>query len=354
MRLRIEENNKDLMENVVFLVCVFCQTYNQKNFITDAMDGFVMQETEFPFVCTVIDDASTDGEQEVIRNYLKEQFDLQDSSVAYEKETHYGHVSFARHKTNKNCYFAVLFLKENHYSQHKTKVPYIQEWMNTKYVALCEGDDYWTDPLKLQRQVGFLETHPDHSLCCHRYIIYNQNEGTWDDDYVKRLFEESPNGFSFSNVDNLNRAWITKTVTLVYRNGLVDQSVLAKYQYRCDEHLNYHLLRMGLGYCFPFIGAVYRRCDTGVFSTINGNDRLKRWYRVRGELLKFNLVDKDLRDGVYRKLLKALSERQTVGEEIKVMRIVVKSFRKTEGLGSAFIAWKRIIGLYLKGIIMKS
>ena len=69
MRLRIEENNKDLMDNVAFLVCVFCQTYNQKNFITDAMDGFVMQETEFPFVCTVIDDASTDGEQDVIRNY---------------------------------------------------------------------------------------------------------------------------------------------------------------------------------------------------------------------------------------------------------------------------------------------
>ena len=342
------------VERQGFVICVNCWTYNQHAYITDTMNGFVKQKTDFPFVCTIVDDASTDGEQEVIRDYVIENFDLHDSFVAYEVDADYGHVTFAQNKTNANCYFAVAYLKENHYSQKKQKTQYLSKWMNTKYIAVCEGDDYWTDPLKLQKQVDFMETHPDYSLCCHRYKIYNQNEGTWDDDYVKRLFEESPNGFSFSNADNLNRAWITKTMTLVYRNGLVDQSVLAKYQYRCDEHLNYHLLRMGLGYCFPFIGAVYRRCDTGVFSTINENDRLKRWYRIRGELLKFNLVDKDLRDGVYRKLLKALSERQTVGEEIKVMRIVVKSFRKTEGLGSAFIAWKRILGLYLKGIIMKS
>lgn len=354
MRLRIEEDNKDLMENVVFLVCVFCQTYNQKNFITDAMDGFVMQETEFPFVCTVIDDASTDGEQEVIRNYLKEQFDLQDASISFEKDTHYGHVSFARHKTNKNCYFAVVFLKENHYSQHKTKVPYAQEWMNTKYVALCEGDDYWTDPLKLQKQVDFLEAHPDYSLCCHRYKIYNQNDGAWNDDYVKKLFEESPDGFSFGNFENLNKAWITKTMTLVYRRSCMNNEDLNKYRYRCDEHLNYHLLRKGIGYCFPFVGAVYRRHGAGVYSVLSKKDRLVRWCRIREEMLKYNLSDEVLKNYVYYGLRKYLYNRQISREELGVARVVLKSFYLTEGLGKTIVATKRIIGSYVNGLMKKN
>ena len=256
-----------------FLVSVLCETYNQHAFISDAMNGFVMQQTDFPFVCTIIDDASTDGEQEVIRDFVFENFDTQDASIAYEKDLDYGHLFFAQHKTNKNCFFAVLLLKENHYSQKKPKRIYCKEWLDAKYIAMCEGDDYWTYPLKLQKQVCFLEEHPDYSLCCHRFKIYKQNEGTWDDDFVKTLFDESPDGFSFSNAENLNRGWVTKTVTLVYRNGLVNQDVLARYRYCCDLHLNYHLLRIGLGYCFAFFGAVYRRCNTGVWSSLSERDR---------------------------------------------------------------------------------
>ncbi len=333
-----------------WMVCVICTTYNQSGYIIDALDGFVIQQTDFPFVCCIVDDASTDGEQEVIRKYVDENFDIQDISIAFDKDVDYGHVSFAQHKTNKNCYFAVIYLKENHYRK-KSKKPYIKEWEdNAKYIALCEGDDYWTDPLKLQKQVDFLEGHPDFSLCCHRYKIYNQNEGTWDDDYVKRLFEESPNGFSFSNVDNLNRAWITKTVTLVYRNGLVDQSVLAKYQYRCDAHLNFHLLCVGLGYCFPFIGAVYRRCDSGVFSVLDKKERLRRWCRIRCEMLKFNVTDKVLRDHVFVRIRKYLYDHQICREEINVVRVVWKSFYKTEGFSKAFVAAKKIMGSYVKGL----
>ena len=148
-----------------FLLRVHCSTYNQCAFITDALNGFVMQQTNFPFVCTIMDDASTDGEQEVIREYLNDCFDLQDHSVAYEIETEDCYTIFAQHKKNKNCFFAVIFLKENHYSKKKPKNAYITEWSRTKYRALCEGDDYWIDPLKLQKQVDFLETHEDYSMC---------------------------------------------------------------------------------------------------------------------------------------------------------------------------------------------
>ena len=147
-----------------YKVCVRCFTYNQSKYITETMDGFVMQQTDFPFVCCIVDDASTDGEQEVIANYLDNHF-VADDDVSYEKETDYARIRFARHKDNQNCYFAVLFLKVNHYQNKKAKYQYLNEWQQgAPYQALCEGDDYWIAPNKLQKQVSFLDAHPDYSL----------------------------------------------------------------------------------------------------------------------------------------------------------------------------------------------
>lgn len=116
------------MDYPKFKVTVSCMTYNQSKYITDAMNGFTMQQTSFPFVCTIVDDASTDDEQEVIRKYVEDNFDFSEGSVAYHKETDYANITYAQHKANKNCYFAVLYLKENHYSQSKDKMGYLSEW----------------------------------------------------------------------------------------------------------------------------------------------------------------------------------------------------------------------------------
>ena len=127
-----------------FQVAVRCMTYNHSKYITDTMNGFAMQQTNFPFVCMIVDDASTDGEQEVIKQYIDHHFDYNKDGISYNKQTEYAEIIFARHKTNKNCYFAVLFLKENHYSKNKTKEPYLKEWQDeVEYIAYCEGDDYW-------------------------------------------------------------------------------------------------------------------------------------------------------------------------------------------------------------------
>ena len=96
-----------------FQVAVRCMTYNHSKYITDTMNGFAMQQTNFPFVCMIVDDASTDGEQEVIKQYIDHHFDYNKDGISYNKQTEYAEIIFARHKTNKNCYFAVLFLKEN-------------------------------------------------------------------------------------------------------------------------------------------------------------------------------------------------------------------------------------------------
>ena len=162
------------MMNCNPLVFVRCMTYNQSQYIKDALDGFVMQETNFPYVCCVVDDASTDGEQEVINNYCAENFDYQEKDVYQYDETDDYIRYFIRHKTNHNCFFLIVNLKYNHYSIKKAKIPYYLAWSSkAKYQALCEGDDYWTNPLKLQKQADFMESHPNHSLCyCNNIRLY--------------------------------------------------------------------------------------------------------------------------------------------------------------------------------------
>ena len=141
------------------LVSVNCMTYNHASYIEDAMNGFTMQHTSFPFVCIIVDDASTDGEPNVIKRYLSDHFNLEDDTVVRKEETEDFILTYAQHKTNQNCFFTVLFLKYNHHRK-KTKAPYFKEWTdNVKYVAMCEGDDYWTDPYKLSRQVKLMEEH---------------------------------------------------------------------------------------------------------------------------------------------------------------------------------------------------
>lgn len=333
-----------------YLLAIECMTYNQSSYITDALEGFAMQQTSFPFVAVVVDDASTDGEQEVIKAYVDKHFDNSEEKGFKQWESEDARWTFARHKVNENCHIVAVCLKRNLFKEPEKKNAMVKEWMDAKYIALCEGDDYWTDPLKLQKQVDFLEDHPDYSLCCHRYKVCNQNEGTWDDDYVKPLFEESPNGFSFGNFENLNKVWITKTVTLVYRVNSINPSDLMKYHYRCDEHLNYHLLRNGLGYCFPFVGAVYRRCDTGIFSPLSEKEKIKRWCRIRDEMLKLNMTDSDIRNNVYHVLRWYLYDRQFCGEMVKLMITCVMSFYKTDGFKSSLFCAKKFLVSYVKGL----
>lgn len=142
-----------MLENIKVLIK--CMTFNHKPYIVDAMNGFVMQETNFPYTAVIIDDASTDGQQQVILDYLNAEFNMPEATT--EEAEDFVRI-IAHHKSNASCTFVVISLKQNHYSIRKDKLPYYKELQDTaEYIALCEGDGYWVDPYKIQRQVDILE-----------------------------------------------------------------------------------------------------------------------------------------------------------------------------------------------------
>ena len=205
------------MDNPDFIVRVSCMTYNHVNFIKQAMDGFCMQETTFPFVCTIVDDASQDGTQNVIRNYIENNFC--ESGESFDKmESEDCTRIYARNKFNKNCYFVVVFLKYNHFSIKKDKHQYFKKWTNTKYIAPCEGDDYWIYPNKLQYQIDYLENHGDCGLVHARAKIFNQHEQQF-------------RGFCGDNIINFNDIIIRNpvvTLTACYRVTIYNEYMKSK------------------------------------------------------------------------------------------------------------------------------
>lgn len=236
------------------LVSIKCMTYNQSLYINDAMNGFVMQQTDFPFIAVIVDDASTDGEQEIIRKYVDEHFDHSSESCYKEWETEDAFWTFAQHAENKNCHFVVVFLKINLFKDLNKKTEVIKDWCNAKYIAFCEGDDYWTYPLKLQKQVDFLEAHEEYSMCFHKV------------DMKTDVLGERPRFTHLEERDYTSREiyeiWTVPTCSVAYRNGRPFETHPAiVYE---DIFMFLQLAERGKLRCLDFVGGVYRRHEGSV------------------------------------------------------------------------------------------
>lgn len=245
-----------------FILCTRCYTYNQSDYILDAMNGFVMQKTTFPFVCVIVDDASIDKTPSLICHYLKDNFDFSHPD-AYERKTNYANILYAPHKVNRNCFFAVVLLKENHQSQNKSKFPYIIEWRDTaKYNALCEGDDYWIDPMKLQKQVDYLESHPNVSfLFTARYV----------DDERRNIRIEQKYRIRNYTKDDILSGFNPGLQSICYKTEV--QTDQGKYPtVNGDRILPYLASMIGEIHCLNDITAVYRVTGKGVSTSVKKED----------------------------------------------------------------------------------
>lgn len=153
MNLNIDKKEKrGKTEIPIVSICTI--TYNHASFIIDCLQGFLMQKTTFPVEILIHDDASTDGTEEIIRDYAAKYPNL--IKPLYEQENQW---------------------KKGRKGSHAFNFPRARG----KYIALCEGDDYWTDPYKLQKQVDFLEHNKDYSICFHDVKINKHGELINDD-----------------------------------------------------------------------------------------------------------------------------------------------------------------------------
>lgn len=141
-------DNSDLQLNNNLMVSIACITYNHAPYIRECLNGFLMQKTNFPIEILIHDDASTDGTEEIIREYEAKYPDI----------------------------IKPLYETENQWVKgRRGSAVFNFPRAKGKYIALCEGDDYWTDPYKLQKQVDFLEGNPDCSLCFHAWKSIRNN-----------------------------------------------------------------------------------------------------------------------------------------------------------------------------------
>lgn len=219
------------MTNKHPIVSVCCTTFNQEPFIRDAIEGFLIQKTDFPIEIIIHDDASTDNTTEIVKHYSEQHPNL----------------------------IIPIFQTVNQYSQGIKPWPnFVYPKARGKYIALCEGDDYWTDPLKLQKQVDFMEKSTEYSLCFHNATVIYEGRLKKPHSFTKLNKNEYDIG------DVIEKNWFIPTNSILYRKDLYENQPWAKYVFGGDYALQLMLATKGLFYGFNESMSIYRVNNTGI------------------------------------------------------------------------------------------
>ena len=239
-------------ENSNIIVSICCITYNHAQFIRKALDGFLMQEPptgvskdDAWYEILIHDDASTDGTDDIIREYAAK----------------YPGKIFP------------LYEEVNQYSQGKENVIDMYNYGRAKgkYIAYCEGDDYWTDPLKLRKQVDFMEKHPDYSVCFHCYRSYSVKNDVFRENTQPVQLLKQCNAVDGMDIDmnTYFSGWFAQPLTMLFRVSMYNFKVRDKYKYFRDMHEIYYLIEAGKCRLMNFDGGVHVVHEGGVASMIN-------------------------------------------------------------------------------------
>jgi len=223
------------------LVSIICGVYNHEKFIGKTLEGFLKQETSFPFEIIVHDDASTDNTVLVIKKYEKQ----------------FPHL------------FRNIYQNENQLSQSIDSVTRITfAAARGKYIAICEGDDYWIDPLKLQKQVDVLEKNSKLAIAAHGSYRLTDKLSLIDSPFKVDTI--------WSTKDILANNWFIMTASLMFRRSMIDLSPdwLPKISHG-DLALILLASLNGDGYYTPEPMSVYRMAGLGMMSRFTVKDSKK-------------------------------------------------------------------------------
>lgn len=234
------------------LVSVKMLTYNHAPYIAQAIEGVLMQKTDFPFELVIGEDCSTDGTREIVFDYARR----------YPEIIH-----------------LVTSEKNVGAAQNSARV---NAALRGKYIAWCEGDDYWTSPEKLQKQIAFLENHPDHGMVHSSADFLFQSSGK-----VIKNYNESQNKFSTNNSQNLLEQIIlgqypVNACTVVYRKKVWEEhfnldELIEKKFLMGDVPLWAAIAAHSQIHYIPESLATYRRLDESMSHSKNKKKSLKYW-----------------------------------------------------------------------------
>lgn len=237
------------------LVSIVCVTYNHVDYISKALEGCLAQECDFHFELLVGEDESTDGTREICQRLVKDHPDRIRLFLRSRKD-----VMYIMGRPTGRANLLHLFAEAR-----------------GKYIAICEGDDYWTDPLKLQKQVDLLEAHPDVAICFHR--AHTLKDG------VQELFpipdDVDPTDFRFD--DLLRRYNFVNTATTMFRRAILPMPSWNKRSPFGDLVLYMHAGTHGRMVMLPESMAVWRISGQGAWTSLDKEkqDRnMLRFYRV--------------------------------------------------------------------------
>ena len=228
-------------------------TYNHENYIAQAIEGVLMQKTNFPIELVIGEDASTDNTRKIILDYKEKYPDL---------------IRLKLHKKN--------------VGMHQNFIDTLS-MCNYKYIAFCEGDDYMIDKNKLEKQFQFLENNSEYVLCCHNVFKRNELENSIDHLPLLKINEE----FDI-NVKDLLQDNIIPSLSIFFRNKLL--KAFPDWVYKCegmDWPLYMLISKYGKFRYLPFVGAVYREHPGGVsFAHKYDSEKRINVYRKRINALK--------------------------------------------------------------------
>jgi len=284
------------------IVSIACVTYNHVKYIAEAIESFLMQKTNFPFEIIIHDDASTDGTIDVIKSYAEKYPDIIRLIIQEKNQYEQG-------------------MKNGFLFGYDPLARSVLPIAKGKYIALCEGDDYWTDPDKLQKQVDFLEKNPDFIMCYHHcqtlcngvFASYGYGEGSKDFDQKSLI--KAPGGIA--------------TGTKMFRNIYGEKTKQDFIDFSGDFLLNSYMGTKGkCGFIQGIKPSIYRVHSGGVWSGMNAVAKklvVKRMYRRMYELyLQRNMIE-------YAKLIKKYVDYKCT------FAIIIPTFQRSDGKTPAYL-----------------
>lgn len=248
MQLRSEKqivsNWKNYKSNDMPMVTISCATYNHVKYISKTIECFLNQVTTFPIEIIIHDDCSTDGTADIIRKYAE----------AYPN------------------IIIPLYESENQYSKHNDYVAeLLRKKTRGKYTAICEGDDFWTDNNKLQKQINFLENNMEYSLCAHKALVHELYKDRLDH-RMPRISKDT----DYSTDKIIENGPLFATCSIVYRSNIMPLPAAFSANGFSDYQLAIYASFKGKVRCFKDEMSQYNHGVDGSWTkkTINNNNAL--------------------------------------------------------------------------------